>query len=306
MIRLPPQVRVIERGWLSSNSVLFLEGETATLVDTGYHSQASQTLQLVRHALDGAHLTRIINTHSHSDHIGGNALLQRQFDCGVTIPAGIAPIVEAWDREALMLAMAHQHADPFRHDAVLHANEEFVAGGLVWRALPAPGHDMEALVFHCEAKRLLISGDALWRDGFGIMFAEIMGVAEGLKATRETLETIGRLPVDVVIPGHGPVFTEFDAALEAALARIRAFEEDPLRMARNAIKACFTFNLLEKRSLPREAVARVVGEVPFFREVNRRYFGLDDEAFADWLVNDLVKAGAVELREGRVLPRMRQ
>ena len=304
MSGLPPRVRVIERGWLSSNNILFLEGDQATLVDTGYHSHAAQTLALVRHALEGRRLARIVNTHSHSDHIGGNALLQRQFGCGITIPAGIAGAVERWDEDALMLRPAAQQAERFRFDATLQAGDEFEMGGLVWRALAAPGHDMDALVFHCEAKRLLISGDALWRDGFGIMFAEVMGSGEGLKATRATVEAIGRLPVDLVIPGHGPAFSEFDDAVERALGRVRAFEEDPLRMVRNAIKVCFTFLLLAKRSLPLAGVADLLRSVPFFQEINRRYFALEDEAFAAWLVQELLKAGAIEVREGQVVPRM--
>lgn len=35
---LPASMRVFERGWLSANNILFLEGEGATLVDSGYHS----------------------------------------------------------------------------------------------------------------------------------------------------------------------------------------------------------------------------------------------------------------------------
>jgi glyoxylase-like metal-dependent hydrolase (beta-lactamase superfamily II) len=295
---------VIERGWLSSNNILFLEGDQATLVDSGYHSHAAQTLALVRQGLEERRLARIVNTHSHSDHIGGNALLQRQFGCGITIPAGIAGAVERWDEDALMLRPAAQQAERFRFDATLQAGDEFEMGGLVWRALAAPGHDMDALVFHCEAKRLLISGDALWRDGFGVMFAEVMGSGEGLKATRATVEAIGRLSVNLVIPGHGPAFSEFDDAVERALARVRAFEEDPLRMVRNAIKVCFTFLLLAKRSLPLAGVADLMRSVPFFHEINRRYFALEDEAFAAWLVQELLKAGAIEVREGQVVPRM--
>ena len=71
-------MRVLERGWVSSNNVLlFDDDQSATLVDTGYVTHGEQTLALVRHALEGRRLTRIINTHLHSDHCGGNALLSR-------------------------------------------------------------------------------------------------------------------------------------------------------------------------------------------------------------------------------------
>lgn len=300
---LPPQIRVLERGWLSSNNILFLEGESATLVDSGYVSHAPQTVELVRQALDGRRLARIVNTHGHSDHIGGNAALQREFGSSITVPHGIAEAITAWDEEALMLTPSGQRGDRFLHDASHHAGDEFELGGLAWRALHAPGHDMDALVFYCDSKRILISGDALWRDGFGIQFAEIMGQAAGLAATRQTLEAIGRLAVDAVIPGHGAPFAEFDDAMQRAMRRVAAFEEDPSRMARNAVKACFTFNLLELRRLPRASLAEYLGGIAFFNDINRRILRLSPEALADWLLSELLRARVVELRDGDILPK---
>ena len=74
-LALPASLLVLERGWLSANNILCFDGDAATLVDSGYVTHAAQTVDLVAHALDGRHLTRIVNTHSHSDHIGGNAAL---------------------------------------------------------------------------------------------------------------------------------------------------------------------------------------------------------------------------------------
>lgn len=36
MPALPASMLVLERGWLSANNVIFLEGDGATLVDSGY------------------------------------------------------------------------------------------------------------------------------------------------------------------------------------------------------------------------------------------------------------------------------
>ncbi len=303
-MKLPPQVRVIERGWLSSNNILFHEGDAATLVDSGYMAHGEQTVALVREALEGRRLARLVNTHSHSDHIGGNALLKRVFGCEIMIPAGIEAAVRAWDEQALLLTPSGQRGDPFIHDAVVAAGDEFEMGGMRWQALPAPGHDMAALVYHAPEARLLISGDALWRDGFGIVFAEVMGLGPGLRATRETLEMIGRLAVDVVSPGHGAPFAEFDDALDRALKRVAAFEADPARMARNAIKACFTFNLLERQSLPVAELPAYIESIPFFHDVATRILGMDTHACADWLLAELSRAGAVAVRDDAVVPLM--
>lgn len=303
--KLPERIRVIERGWLSSNNILLFDGDdAATLIDSGYVGHAVRTVELVNSALAGRRLDRLINTHSHSDHIGGNAALQRAFGCRILIPAGIERHIHDWDEDALLLAPAAQRGERFRHDGVVHAGDCLVMGGLDWQAHAAPGHDMDALVFHCPAARLLVSGDALWEDGFGIVFGELLGEPGALSATRATLDMLSRLPVDAVIPGHGRPFADFDAALERAYRRLAAFEADPARVARNAIKACFIFNLLDLQGLPRARLESHLAAVPFFRDVGASRLGMDVPALAAWLLAELTRAGALEEVDGRLLPTM--
>lgn len=298
--RLPSTLQVFERGWLSANNVLLFDGDEATLVDSGYLTHAAQTVQLVARALDGRRLARLINTHSHSDHIGGNASLKRAFGCAITVPEGMARAVAEWDEDALLLSIGAQSGERFRFDATLGAGARFLAGELEWEALAVPGHDMDALAYYNPDRRILISGDALWRDGFGILFAEVMGSDDALTQARGTLEAIGRLSVDVVIPGHGAPFSEFDDALERAFARIRAFEADGARMARNAIRACITFKLLEVRSMRLEDLPVHLAQTPLYRVANARFLGLDYDALATWVVGELERAG-VARREGGLL-----
>ncbi len=303
---LPDSIQVIERGWLSSNNVLLFEGESATLVDAGYVGHAPQTVALVKSALatrrGSPRLGRIINTHTHSDHIGGNAALQAEFGSRIVIPAGIERMVAEWDTEALLLDQAKHQGERFAHDAVIEAGSEFEMGGLVWQALAAPGHDMEALIYHCAERRILISGDALWQDGFGIIFGEIMGVADALPATRRTMETIARLGVDVVIPGHGAAFADFDGALARAFRRLDSFEADPTRVGRNAVRACFTFNLLDLRRLREDELPAYLKSVPFFHRVNQHMLGFSDDDFASWLLGELLRSRSIDLREGWIYP----
>ncbi|AMO38518.1 MBL fold metallo-hydrolase [Thauera humireducens] len=296
--RLPDTVQVFERGWLSANNVLLFDGGEATLVDSGYVTHAGQTVALVGAALDGRRLGRLINTHSHSDHIGGNASVQRAFGCTITVPAGMAQAVRHWDEAALLLSTAAQHGERFEADGTLAPGDRFVAGELEWQAIAAPGHDMDALAYYNAEHRILMSGDALWRDGFGILFADVLGTGDGLGEARRTLEGIGRLAVDRVIPGHGAPFTEFDDALERAFARLQAFEADGARMARNAIRACITFKLLDVRSIALDDLPRHLDETPLYREANRRFLGLDADALAGWLVKELERAGVARREHG--------
>src|SRR6185503_14943486 len=148
--------------------------------------------------------------------------------CAIEFPEAEAPLIERWDTKGLLLDYADQSADRFAVDAVLRAGTTQVWGDLEWRMLAAPGHDMHALVFYNAEHRILISGDALWKNGYGFVMPRAIDPA-ALPATRATLDMIAGLDVRVVIPGHGDVFTDVGAALERAYRRTAAFEADDAR-----------------------------------------------------------------------------
>lgn len=298
---LPATLQVIERGWLSSNSVLGLEGDEAALIDSGYVTHAAQTVALVRAVLAGRRLTRIINTHSHSDHIGGNAALQAAFGCTISVPAGLHATIAEWDENALLLSPLGQQSARFGHDELLAAHSEFSFGGLNWQCLPVPGHDMEALAYYNPEKRLLISGDALWENGFGVIFPELLGEAEGIRHTRETLEKLARLPIDCVIPGHGSPFVTVDVAFERAFRRLEQFAQHLDRLAWHALKVIIAFALMERQSLPTGQFPAFILSLPFAVDINRRYLGLDDDTLCARLQQELAKAGALHAKDGRIL-----
>jgi glyoxylase-like metal-dependent hydrolase (beta-lactamase superfamily II) len=301
-LKLPPAIRVIERGWLSSNNVVMTGAEDTVLVDSGYLAHAPQTIALVEDALGGRALDRLVNTHCHSDHMGGNAALQRRHRCHTSVPVGEAPLIERWDEDALLLAYADQRAERFRVDATMAAGDRLSMGGIDWVAIGAPGHDTHALMFHAPQERILISGDALWEDGFGVLFPQLSGREGTFAETRRTLDSIAALDVRLVIPGHGEPFEAVDAALERAHSRLHAFEEDPARLARHAARVMLTFVLLEKQRLPIAALPDYVERTGILRDINRRFLALAPQHFADWLVRELERARAAKRDGDNLVP----
>jgi glyoxylase-like metal-dependent hydrolase (beta-lactamase superfamily II) len=296
---LPPQIEVIERDWLSSNNILLHEAEGAVLIDSGYVAHAARTLALVAQALRGRPLLRLINTHCHSDHMGGNAALARAHGCRISVPAGEAAVIAAWDEDAMMLADTGQSAERFSYSDTVAAGDVLELGGLQWQALAAPGHDPNALMFHAPEARLLITGDALWENGFGLIFPELFGQS-GFAAARATLETIARLEVDTVIPGHGAPFGGIGKALATAFARLDAYERDPAKLARHALKVMLSFSLMIRGSLAEAELPGVLAGVPIYGEVNRRFLRLTEAQLCEYLVKDLERARALTRRDGRL------
>ncbi|GAB3370593.1 MBL fold metallo-hydrolase [Massilia agri] len=298
-IRLPTSIQVFERGWLSSNNVLFTGPDETALVDSGYVTHAPQTLALLRHALQGRPLGRLLNTHLHSDHCGGNALLQAHYGCHTAIPALDAPKVAAWDEEALSYRATGQQCARFTFDATLAPGDGVQLGGLRWDVLAAPGHDPHALLLFCAEEGILISGDALWENGFGVIFPELAG-EPGFLEVGATLDLIAALGPRVVVPGHGAVFEDVAGALERARARLDYLSSDPVRNAENAVKVLLKFLLLERRELALESLPGLLGAIPLVERVRTHYLGRTAEELAQWLVAVLVRAGAARI-EGRLL-----
>ena len=76
--------------------------------------------------------------------------------------------------------------------------------------------------------RALISADALWENGFGVIFQELEG-ERAFDEVAKTLDLIESLRPLAVIPGHGKVFTQVAQSLVAARRRLDGFVRDPTK-----------------------------------------------------------------------------
>ena len=144
---LPGGVTVFQRGWLSSNNVLLVGSHGTALVDSGYAIHAEQTSALVTSALgDRRPLDFLLNTHLHSDHCGGNAILQRRFPVMQTlIPPGHAEQVRNWDAVALTYVPTGQVCERFSFTGLLKPGSELPLGDQIWQVHAAPGHDLSLI-----------------------------------------------------------------------------------------------------------------------------------------------------------------
>ncbi len=216
-------------------------------------------------------------------------------------PGGRAPGDRRLGRGGAAARLADQTAERFQPDETLAAGRSYVWGDLEWQALAAPGHDRAALVFYNPEHRILVSGDALWEHGFGFLMPPEIDPG-ALPETRATIEMLSRLDLAVVIPGHGEPFTDAGRALERAMQRVVAFEQEPLRMARHAVKVVFAFGLLDRQRMRIDELPAYFERVGIYRDFNRRFFGLPAPRFAEWLVTSLEDVGAVRREDGWLLP----
>ena len=306
-MQLPPGMAVIQRGWLNANHVLFRENDHdgAVLIDSGYVTHADATLALLRQAdaLGQRPLARVLNTHCHSDHMGGNARLQREYGAQVWVPEAEAPHIHSWDQAALWLDAAGQQAEPFRVDGLLRPGETLLLGQTEWQVLAAPGHRMEALMFYAPEFRILISGDALWQNGLGAVLPD--ADLAGLAAAQATLELIAALDIDWVIPGHGAPFANVAQALQTASRRLLQWRDNPQRWALSLLKSLLLFNLLEMGSMPLVQLPDYLGRLSLLQQSSHILLQRPVAELAQQVVTELEQMRVVRRYGGRLLPLLR-
>lgn len=301
--RLPDDLTLLERGWLSSNNLLLhgAPGEGAVLVDSGHCVHAAQTLALVDHARQGETLRLLVNTHLHSDHCGGNARLQQAHAVPVRVPPGQAEAARAWDETALSYQPTGQRCERFAVHGVLQPGTALTVGSAIWQVIAAPGHDPHSVMLFEPEQGVLLSADALWENGFGVVFPELEGES-AFDDVAAVLDLIERLPVRRVVPGHGAAFGDVKTALQRARQRLAAFRADPARHARHAAKVLVKYHLMEVGRQRHADLLRWAEATPLMASTQQT--ARDRGSLPDWseqLVAELLASGALRQVDDWVL-----
>jgi len=240
----------------------------------------------------------LINTHLHSDHCGGNAALQAYYpDLLTWIPPGQCDLVEAWDSIGLFYTPTGQLCPRFKFDRTLQIGFSIQLGRQSWGIHAAGGHDPHAVILYEPISRVLISADALWQSGFGVVFPELEGI-EAFADVASTLDLIERLNPSVVIPGHGAIFKYNPQILATARQKLDGFVNDPVKLARHGAKVLLKFKLLERQKLLFSEFSDWASKTACLIQYQRRFFGDSDfSAWIEQLCCELVKAGVAK-RDG--------
>lgn len=296
-------LQLFERGWLSSNNVLFRPSRSSppTIVDTGYGAHEAQTLSLVEQALGDAALERIVNTHLHSDHVGGNSALQRRWGSQTLVPEASFSIAERWDEAKLSFGETGQRCTRFRSDNRLAVGEVLQLADYRWRVEAAPGHDPDAVLLFQADSGVMLSGDALWEHRLAIVFPALdddRAFDEALAA----LDLIERLAPRVVVPGHGRAFVDVSGAIQRSRQRVHQFIRQPERHLDYAERALLMFHMLEHRRRQHSELLGWLCSTPVFARIVARR-GLKSSELssnAERVVDSLVAGGQLRRHEGWV------
>lgn len=282
-----------------ANAVL-LHGARPVLVDSGFGSQADALAAWLRgQGVAPERLALVVNTHHHSDHVGGNFLFRR---LGVPIAAHAvdAALVNARDPEACSAAWLRQPAPPYAVAQPLDEGDEIDTGAAVWRVLHTPGHTFGHISLWCARERVLIAGDAVHADDLGWL-APCRDGPRTLAWMRASVARLAALDVAVSLSGHGPACRDFAAACAAAEARLGRWERAPERMAWHACKRVFASALMIAGGMTEAGLRNYLLDAPWFCDHARAAFGVEPAELVAPMVTEMLRSGAAARKDARLV-----
>ena len=243
------------------NCYLLRDGDAWTIVDSGLNYPPGQAAWLAAFDALGIRfesIARIVLTHAHPDHYGMAGWLAGGSGAPVLLsPAeqafaayvwgGGEPVIQAVAAlfrthgmpDDLTAAVCDQMAvlrpmtRPLAETTALAPGARLRIGGREFQAISTPGHSDGHLALYCAEERLLLCGDtvltkitpniSLWPHGRPNPLADFL----------RTLDELGQIPVDLALPGHGPLITAFSRRL----AELRAHHDERLLAVERATGA---------------------------------------------------------------------
>ncbi len=170
----------------------------------------------------------VINTEHHVDHIFGNYYFkgagsvvnhQGVFDNFMVAGPDLDPFAYAAEAiptddpegEAIFPDRDEYYEDPNKGQIIFTGNLTLQVGNHTFELIHTPGHTPGQLAVHVPEERVAFIGDTVFNE------CQTWLMTSDVDQWIEALEVIGKLDIDSVVPGHGPVTTKKSLATQRSV-----------------------------------------------------------------------------------------
>jgi glyoxylase-like metal-dependent hydrolase (beta-lactamase superfamily II) len=265
---------------IGSVNAWLLRGEPLTLLDTGPRSDDALERGLGLRGLRLEDIELVIATHHHHDHVGLAATIKRRGGARIAVSEGTADYgaryIDAVDEDRLFaraLMQAHgvpetllapadalwdyigSTAEPFEADIRLRDGDRIRAGGRDLGVVARPGHSWTDTLFVDAKERVAFVGDHLLArisPNTEIYQAADAGRSRSRVQYLDGLKRTATMPLERILPGHGPAIQSASGVLRRELAQHRCRCERIIRILERGPADAFAIG----RELWRDAVVR--------------------------------------------------
>lgn len=284
-----------QRPYPSANACL-LTGPRPILVDPGFGADVPGLETWLR-SVDIApqNLSLIVNTHFDCDHSGANHALAQCYGLPIAAGAEEAAMVNARDPEACRTRWLHQPVEPYRVQQALDDGASIDTGTHRWQVIATPGHTAGHISLYNARERILVTGDTVHSDDLGWIDPRRAGVLDEADAS---IMRLAGLPIEVAYSGHGPATANPAMAFATARARLASWRTAPERMAWHGVKRVFAYGLMVEDGLSEGALYPYLLRCPWLQDYATYPFGTEPQAFAEYLVREMLRANAAHWAGG--------
>lgn len=288
----------VERGYLNGNHFVY-RSEQPVLIDTGYVSDFNITEKIITSlGVNIADVRRIIGTHCHCDHIGGNRLIQDRSGCDIAMHRIGKHFIDTKDDWSTWWTYYHQKADFFNCTQTLEDGDVISIGPHEFQVIYTPGHSADGIVLYNPKEKILLSSDTLWQNDLPVITIRIEG-SRALFSFQESLEKIESLNVNRVYPGHGKPFTQFKDAVVSCKDKLNRYLEHPERIGTDLLKKIMIYTLMMHLSVQADTFFDHLMETWWFKETVDLYFNKDYETKYQQILESFLARGIVKQKEGQ-------
>ena len=191
--------------------------QNLSLIDPGVVRKGGYKIQAIqKEGIELSSIKRIIMTHTHLDHIGCLAEIQKQIPWAELWMHQLeADLLEQGDERAVygmdtfrVVSQLQFGLKPgafkFKVNRKLQGGETLDLGDTTWEVIHIPGHSMGSIGLYHRPMKILIPGDVIYAD-YAIGRFDLYGAdAYELK---KSLMRLAELEVDILLPGHNRTVT---------------------------------------------------------------------------------------------------
>ena len=219
------------------------------LVDTGWNTKESFNSlkkQLAEIGVDGKEIARIVVTHVHPDHYGLAGKLKNLFGAtlafhhlekdfietryvsmeeliqvlGQLLHRNGVPPDRLAELQKASLPML-KFVTPTMPDITLYGGETITCGDFSFNVLPTPGHTAGHICLYEPDKKILFSGDHILPTITPHVGLHPQSSPNPLGDYLDSINSLKRLDVELVLPGHEQPFTGFQERIEGMILHHR-------------------------------------------------------------------------------------
>lgn len=289
-----------ERKFPSANMIL-IKDQFPLLIDTGFGSDVKDTVELIKgEGVPPEELHLIVNTHYHSDHVGGNYFLQKNYQVPIAAHKWDAHLINSFDPESCSAEWLDQPVEPYRIDTKLSDNEEINTGNKTLKVLHTPGHTLGHISLYEPEEKILICGDLFHKNDIGWLNIFREGVSS-IQLSIESLDRLSKLQINQAFSGHGPQMMNPLDVIDSTRERLEKWLRMPDKISWHACKRIFSFTLIIKNGLARDEIDNYLLKCGWFQDFARYSFQRQPEEFIPILLEEMIRSRAASWHNNHLM-----